>query len=125
MYQVFVTYINNTDWTMKVAQQDVETITVLPDSEQGVNYTEQWFERNIWMFGSSDYDYFQGNLNVGEIEGVYVDRGSMQPGWGQIFELVINVNGEERIQNTDEGFVMVDYEQFSGGTITWTIRRTT
>lgn len=125
MYQVFVTYINNTDWTMKVAQPDVQTITVLPDSELSVNYTEKWFEKNIWMFGSSNYDYFQGNLSVGEIEGVYVDRGSMQPDWGQIFELVINVNGEERIQNTNEGFVMVDYEQFSGGTIIWTLRRTT
>ena len=111
MYQVFVTYINNTDWTMKVAQPDVQTITVLPDSELSVNYTEKWFEKNIWMFGSSNYDYFQGNLSVGEIEGVYVDRGSMQPDWGQIFELVINVNGEERIQNTNEGFVMVGHSE--------------
>lgn len=125
MYQVYCTYINNTDWTMKVAEPGTETLTVLPDSEQSINYEQTWFEKNIWMFGPSEFDYFQGELNVGEIEGVYVDRGSMQPGWGQIFELVIDVNGDQRIQNTDEGFVMVDYEQFTGGTITWTIRRTT
>lgn len=125
MYQVYCTYINNTDWTMKVAEPGTETLTVLPDSEQSINYEQTWFEKNIWMFGPTEFDYFQGELNVGEIEGVYVDRGSMQPGWGQIFELVIDVNGDQRIQNTDEGFVMVDYEQFTGGTITWTIRRTT
>jgi len=110
---------------MKVAEPGTETLTVLPDSEQSINYEQTWFEKNIWMFGPTEFDYFQGELNVGEIEGVYVDRGSMQPGWGQIFELVIDVNGDQRIQNTDEGFVMVDYEQFTGGTITWTIRRTT
>lgn len=125
MYQVYVTYINNTDWTMKVSEPEKETLTVLPDSQQSVEYTDVWFEKNMWMFGPGEFDYFQGELNVGEIEGVYVDRGSMQPAWGQIFELLINVNGDERIQNTDDGIQMVDYEQFSGGTITWTIRRTT